>query len=263
MKIKWEIDRSSEVAAVIPTMDISSEMVQNIVNELDSLSVDSLLVENSGESFSFANSMNTGIEEILKRPFVKYVILSNDDVFNVVGLKEMIKAIEENRADYAQPFINGKSGTITFTSSLFKSMVNWGLRKRAPFYPIRIISMIRHINKTNKFMISAPAILWNKGIVGVQPFAVFRRELLERFRFDEKIVNGVEDDDLTYTLWKNHYRGITKGEWNVNHMSNSSFKKINTRSKTGGFYGNDQHIGKNWAYFSAKQLENSGVKEIK
>lgn len=263
MKIKWEIDRNREVAAVIPTMDISSEMVQNIVKELDSLCVDSLLVENSGESFSFANSMNIGIEEILKRPSVKYVILSNDDVSEVVGLKEMIEMIEENEADYAQPFINGKSGAIIFTTSLFRAMINWGLRKKAPFYPIRIIKMIRQINKTKKFMISAPAILWNKGVVGVQPFALFRRKLIERFRFDEKIINGVEDDDLTYTLWKNHYRGITKREWNVNHLSNSSFKKINTRSKTGGFYGNDQHVGKNWAYFSAKQLENSGVMETK
>lgn len=257
MRIKWEIDRNREVAAVIPTMNIASKTAENIVKELDLLNVDSLLVENSGESFSFANSMNTGIEEILKRPFIKYVILSNDDISDVIGLKEMIKVIEENSADYAQPCVNGKSVTMIFTTSLFRSMLNWGLKKRAPFYPVRIIKMIRLINKTKRFMISAPAILWKNGIVGVQPFAVFRRELLEKFRFDEKIVNGVEDDDLAYTLWRNHYRGITKREWNVKHKSNSSFKEINTRSKTGGFYGNDKHIGKNWAYFSAKHLENS------
>ena len=262
MRVKWELDRHREVAAVIPTMNIASKIAQNIVNELDSLNVDSLLVENSGESFSFANSMNTGIGEILKRPFIKYVILSNDDISEVVGLKEMTKMIEENSADYAQPFINGSSGTIIFTTSIFRSMINWGIIKRAPFYPVRIIKMIREINKTKKFMMSAPAILWNKGIVGVQPFAIFRRDLLEKFRFDEKIVNGVEDDDLTYTLWRNHYKGITKREWNVNHRSNSSFKEINTRSKTGGFYGNDQHIGKNWAYFSIKHLENSSLMEI-
>lgn len=255
MKIKWASDKSRESAAVIPTMDISSKIAQNIVNELDSLNVDSLLVENSGSSFSFANSMNSGIDEILKRPFVKYIILSNDDVSNIIGLSDMIKMIEENKADYTQPFINGHSGTIIFTSSLIRSMLNWGLKKRAPFYPVRIIRMIRQINKTKKFIISAPAILWNRGITGVQPFAVFRRELLEKFRFDEKIVNGVEDDDLTYTLWKNQYLGMTKQEWNVNHLPNSSFKKINPRSKTGGFYGNDQHIGRNWAYFSAKHLD--------
>ena len=261
MRIKWEIDRNREVAAVIPTMNVASKTTQNIVNELDSLNADSLLVENSGESFSFANSMNTGIEEILKRPFIKYVILSNDDISDIVGLEEMIKVIKENIADYAQPFGNGKSLTIIFTTSLFRSMLNWGFKKRAPFYPVRIIKMIRQINKTKKFMLSAPAILWKKGIVGVQPFAVFRRELLEKFRFDEKIVNGVEDHDLTFALWRNRYRGIAKREWNVNHRSNSSFKEVNKRSKTGGFYGNDQHIGKNWAYFSAKQLENPGFKE--
>ena len=262
MLIKWVFDRNRDVVAVIPTMEISSVISQNLAKELDSFNVDSLFVQNRGTTFSFANSMNQGINEVLKRPFVKYIILSNDDISKITGLEELLKALDEKKADYAQPFVNGQRGSLIFTSSVVRAMLNWGIRKRAPLYALRIISMIRKINKNKKFLISAPAIFKSKGIVRVQPFAVFKREILEKHRFDENLINGAEDDDFAYTLWKENYKGISKKEWGVVHASNLSFKQVNPKSKTGGFYGSDEQLGRNWAYFTVKHLLDPAKKKV-
>lgn len=254
MKVELKIDHNKGVVAIIPTISISQSKVKNLIGELSSYKVDSILIENSGPSFSFSNSMNIGIKEALKQKEVKYIILSNDDVSEIVGLDNMISYLEHNPVDYAHPYVNNKSPSIIFTGITIRAMLNWGLRSRAPFYAKSLIDGIKEQMPCKRFLIFAPAIRKSSKIVHVQPFGLFKKKVLEDHNFDENLVNGVEDLDLAFRLWKSGYTGTTRSNWRIKHDTSSSFKLLNKKTRLGSYYGDNSHIISNWVYFVKKNL---------
>lgn len=249
MKIEWVIMKARNAVAVIPTMDVDSQRVRLLVNELDHAGVDSLLVEDRLPEFSFSRSMNRGIEQALGRnPKPDIIILSNDDIFDIKGLDDMMEYVHIN-GGYAQPYVNGKRCSFVVTRSRIGYIFRYAVKRLAPFYALRHIRLF-HARIGSNY--PAPAILHGKHeIVCVQPFGVFKSESLETVKFNEEIVNGMEDDQFGYSLHVIHgFRGVTKREWNVHHSRGSSFRGKTRRMKA-SIYGSDEQFRRNFFIFDA------------
>ncbi len=252
MRVIEEAVKTSSVAAVIPTMDVNQTRVKRLASELDSIGVDVLFVEDSGPTFRFARSMNAGIKALLTRPHIKYIILSNDDVYAIKRFDEMLSALRQGKGSYAQPYVDGVRPSFVVTDSLPRLMVNYGIRKRAPFFALRLSKAARIYGGSKKALISAPTVLRRNEIISVQPFGLFDRKLLESELFDENFHNGVEDDDLAYRLHLRGFKGLTDPRWSISHAKGESFRLHNTRTGAGSYYGGDRQMGENWGYFNRK-----------
>ncbi len=244
--------KGSSVAAVIPTMDVNQTRVRRLASELDSTGVDVLFVEDSGPSFRFARSMNAGIKALLTRPHIRYILLSNDDICEIRGFDDMLGALREGKGSYAQPYVNGDRPSFVVTDSLPRLMVNYGIRKRAPFYALRLSKAARIHGGSKKPIIFSPAVLRRKEIISVQPFGLFDRKVLECEIFDENFHNGVEDIELAYRLHLRGFGGLTDVRWSISHAKGESFRLHNTRTGAGSYYGDDRQMGENWGYFNRK-----------
>ena len=255
MKIEWGRKSNSETAAVIPTADIKQARVQVLIKELAAAGVDSILVEDRLPEFRFSRSMNAGINELLKLENLRYIILSNDDICNIKGIRDMIARISEDENSYAQPYPNGKKPTFVVTRSRLRFVLNYALARRAPFHALRVMNGFHWLRKRRSFMMGAPAVLWDRdNIVGVQPFGIFNKSMLRNNKFDENFINGVEDDELGYRLKLAGARGITMPEWSVVHEANSSFKLATNGEKNqiGSYYITDEEMIRSAEYFYRK-----------
>ena len=63
-----------------------------------------------------------------------------------------------------------------------------------------------------------------KGYLNVQPLAFFQDNVLQEDRFDEGLVNGMEDCELAYRLYRKRIFGKTDRRWTVNHLNHYSFR---------------------------------------
>ena len=256
MKMEWADNKEREAAAVIPTADMSQERVADLVKELDEARVDALLVEDTLPAFSFSRSMNAGIREALMHDEVKCVVLSNDDVFNIVGMKEMVEWAMRS-GGYAAPTVNGEAGTFIVTRSKTAFIAAMGLKKKAPFYALRFIRTVSGIEGA---CYPRPAILGrSRAVLNVQPMSVISRELLMHEQFNEDIVNGLEDTELAVRLSRrcgHHWR--IDPEWRISHRGGASFKK--NRTRPGLFiYNDDRQFRHNFQVFV--DAVNPGIEE--
>ena len=234
MKVEWAIRRNRDVAAVIPTMDAQQQRVQSLIRELDSNGVDSLIVVDSGPEFRFSRSMNVGIRELLAGPYVKYILLSNDDVYDISSaFNGMIRALKDGNADYVTPYVNGGRPSRMFTRSVAKLVFSFGLRYHAPMHALRVFRAVRTYTSGIKPLFTAPPISIRNEVISVQPFSLFKREVLKEEMFDENFQNGVEDEELMYRLSAKGYTGRTNAAWNVHHMQGASFRTLQARMEIG------------------------------
>lgn len=252
MRLIDDVAKERNVAAVVPTMNVNLDRVRKLALELDSNGVDLLLVEDSGPLFSFSRSMNAGITALLTKPHVKYIVLSNDDVCNIQGFDNMLGALKEGKGDYAQPYANGIRPSMISTRSQLRLMLNFGLKKHAPFYALRIAGVARTYTNSQRPLFLAPSLSRRKEIISVQPFGLFSRKVLEHEMFDENFHNGMEDHDLAYRLHLHGYSGLTDADWNVFHAKGESFKSLYARSRTGSYYGGETQFAENLRYFIKK-----------
>ncbi len=252
MRVIEDAIKGSSVAAVIPTMDVNQTRARRLASELDSLGVDALFVEDSGPSFRFARSMNAGIKALLTRPHIRYIVLSNDDVYEIRDFDDMLNALREGKCSYTQPYVNGVRSSFVLMDSLPRLMLNYGIRNRAPFYALRLSKAARIYGGSKKPIISAPTVLRRNEIISVQPFGLFDRRVLQRELFDENFCNGVEDIELAYRLHLLGFKGLTDARWRISHVYGESFKSNNTRASAGSYYGDDRQMGENWGYFNRK-----------
>ena len=250
--IDW-CGKQREVAAVIPTMDVKLGRVANLASELDDENVDLLFVEDSGPEFRFARSMNAGIRTLLAKPHVKYILLSNDDVFEIhLAFRGMLDTLRLRCADYVSPYVNEKRPSRMFTRSVAKLVLSHGLRDHAPFYALRVARITKQYSGSAKLLFSAPALSARHEMISVQPFCLFNRIVLEHEMFDENFQNGVEDEELMWRLHQRGYTGLTREEWNICHVVGASFRTMHDRAEVGSYYGGVEQFGRNMAHFERK-----------
>ena len=256
--IDW-CGKEREVAAVVPTMDAKLGRVANLASELDDENVDLVFVEDSGPEFRFARSMNAGIRALLAKSHVKYILLSNDDVYNIhLAFSGMLGYLRLGFADYVSPYVNEKRPSRMFTRSVVKLVLGHGLRDRAPFYALRVARTTKKYSGAAKLLFSAPPLSSRNEVISVQPFCLFNRNVLEREMFDENFQNGVEDEELMWRLHERGYTGMTRGEWNVRHVVGASFRTLHDRAEVGSYYGGVEQFGRNMAHFEKKARDVSG-----
>ena len=118
----------------------------------------------------------------------------------------------------------------------------------APFYAMRFIKTVSGIEGA---CYPRPAILGRSGaVLNIQPMSVISRELLMAERFNEDIVNGLEDTELAVRLSRRcgHHWKIDP-EWHISHRGGASFKKDGTRP--GLFiYNDDRQFRHNFQVFA-------------
>lgn len=262
MKTIWVVQKSRKSVAVIPSMDVNSERVKSLANEFDKNEVDSIVVEDRLPEFRFSKSMNAGIQEALKYPDISTIVLSNDDVNNIKGLNEMINTVVTNktmmtRDIYAVPYVDGSPKIFYVTTSRLGFMWSHTLMNKAPFHAKRVLSGFGWTKNRKKFAMGAPAVKWQSDkIYSIQPFSVLSSSVLKRFMFDENFINGLEDDELGYRLWKNNIKGVTNPAWSIHHSSNVSFKEVRQgkKSNIGLCYSSDEEMVKSAEYFYDKHF---------
>jgi len=253
MKVEWTIRENRDAAAVIPTMDAQQQRVQSLIGELDSNGVDSLIVVDSGPEFRFSRSMNAGIRELLSEPHVKYILLSNDDVYDISSaFNGMIKVLRDGNTDYVTPYVNGGRPSRMITRSVAKLVLSHSLHNHAPFYALRVARLTKKHSGTAKPLFVAPALSATNEVISVQPFCLLNRNVLEREMFDENFRNGIEDEELMWRLHKRGYMGMTSREWNVRHVVGASLRRLYDVGEVESYYGGAEQFGWNMAYFSAK-----------
>ena len=253
MKIIWGIDRERSNAAVIPTRDVRQDMTMKLVEILDRGGVDSLLIEDSLPEFSFSKSMNRGIDEVIKKDYVKHIILSNDDINEITHLDEMISTLSENTNVYIHPFVNHSSPYVIVTGSPMIFLINNGIKNLSPFYSLNLILKLKWYGNRNKLWMGTPAFNFQSDkIVNVQPFGLFPADVLRDNRFDENFVNGVEDIEFAYRLNRKGIKGITNSRWNVTHKGAASFRKFKLTNGMAGNYSRDEETLKAMKYFRSK-----------
>ena len=253
MKVEWTIRENRDAAAVIPTMDAQQQRVQSLIRELDTNGVDSLVVVDSGPDFRFSRSMNAGIRELLSEPRVKYILLSNDDVYDISSaFNGMIRALKDGNADYVTPYVNGGRPSRMFTRSVAKLVFSFGLRYHAPMHALRVFRAVKAHANGAKPLFTAPPISIRNEVISVQPFSLFKREVLEEEMFDENFQNGVEDEELMYRLSVKGYMGHTNAAWNIHHVGGASFRTLHAKMEVGSYYGSVEQFCSNMGYFGAK-----------
>jgi len=238
MKIEYGCNKERESCAVIPTMDMHQLRVRELIMELDLYGVDSLLVEDRLPEFRFSRSMNAGIDKLIKDGHANVAVLSNDDISDIRGLDGMIELIGAEitfgKSAYAVPLINKQWRMSIVTTSRFEFVYNLARTRYAPFHAIRVMNGFGWIANRRHFALGVPALPRQSGhrrFAPVQPFAVFPLEVLKSYKFDENFVNGLEDDELGYRLWKDGISSITSSNWNVTHQSGASFRKAREGKK--------------------------------
>ncbi len=213
--------KGNKVIAVVPTADHTQDRVQRLQKELNAHKVDSILVENSGPTFSFSKSMNAGIKESLNHQ-PDCVILSNDDVWGIEGIDGMINYVLSHDKCYAQPYLNGRKPVVNVTTSPLKLFFSYTLARKAPFYAYKFTLGIMKL--TSGFALGIPSLIGN-GLVSVQPFGVFKASTLEDEMFDENFHIYVEDDEFAYRLSLKGIHGQTNPSWRIRHDGGTSLGK--------------------------------------
>ena len=243
---------NSLVVAVIPTVNPNSPKIKGLIKDLHSNEVDCIVVEESVENFSLSKCMNVGINHAIDLGIYKIVILSDDTIKNINGLKEMILYVWSNRDTYSTPFINGISMKITIISSPFQYTMHQSVQNKAPFFARKVVKTFNWKNRN--IAIGCPT-LFSNGMLSVLPFSVFDIDILRTFLFDEKIVNGFEDDEFTFRLNKSGIYGMTNKRWNVNTDALNNEENLNHKYVTLLKTHKIEQLIKNGEYFYRKYFK--------
>lgn len=240
-----------EITAVIPTIDHKQPMTQHLLSELESLGSDWICVEDSGPGFNFSKSMNKGIESALKREQVKFIILSNDDLHTVIGFEGMIKTLKEGKYGYVCPYLNGKFHAVHLSRSLLVDVMSATVAGGAPFYVLRQRRAAKKYISSSRYpIVSQKVFPMGRYAVQVQPFSIFRAEILEKDKFDEDFLKHRQDGELAIRLHLKGIIGLTSKDWNVTHLNHVSFN-LNPNEKNEESYRLDQRA-KDMAIFAEK-----------
>lgn len=224
MKRIWGSRTDSETVAVITTADASQGFVKKLTDELKGLKVDSIVIEDNTPEFVFSRSMNTGIKEALEHDY-KFIIASNDDIENIIGLEEIITCLKKDDRGYASPYINGVSPSQLVTQSPLQMLARFSLIQKAPIFAYKRLRFLKRILGKD-FVSPVPAFSFDKNkYVNSQPFCVFNSEVLRKEMFDENFVPiGMEDTELSFRLMLHGFHGYTNNRWNVTHFNTRTFK---------------------------------------
>ena len=241
-----------EITAVIPTIDHKQPMTQKLLTELESLGSDWVCIEDFGPGFNFSKSMNKGIETALSEESVKFIILSNDDLHSIVGFDEMLSTLrKEEDYGYVCPYLNGKFNAVHMTKSLFVDLASATLAGAAPFYVLRQRKAAkRYINGRNYPIVSQKVLPLGKYAVQVQPFSIFKADILRHDMFDEDFLKHRQDGELAIRLYLKGIKGKTSKKWNITHLNHVSFN-LNPEEKNKESYRLDQRA-KDMAVFAKK-----------
>lgn len=239
--------------AVIPTADASQRRVQVLLEELNQNTVDSIVVEDGSPTFSFSRSMNSGIAEALRHN-PDCIILSNDDVYELHGVADMIEFVLSNRDHYAQPYVNGKRLMVNFTTSPLGLFIGYTLSRRAPIYAYKFTRNLMKL--APRFAVAVPTIRRKKGVLSVQPFGVFRADTLEQAKFDENFRIFVEDSEFALRLNLNGIHGETRKEWKASHEGGATLGKGTSEEKM-------KLVAAGAAYFYEKYFKPGNRADIK
>jgi hypothetical protein len=249
MELKWIKKGENSIVVVMPTANTEQDFTQRAIKTFREMDYDILCVQDSGSEFSFAKSMNEGINEVLKNPEYLLIGLSNDDVYSdypVLTEAETGRALPHADVIFLKTDNHKRN---TYTSSTLHYLFNMTVLQKAPFHALRQLKYIKSHIKHKKFIIPIPSFIEMRC---VQPTAFFYRSILKEYRFDENLKNGVEDDDLMYRLLK---KGVTFAQGGtIHHITGASFKPLKQKDSN-NYYGNKTHLLDNIVYFSDKHTE--------
>lgn len=247
-------ETGKEIITVIPTIDHEQPMTQRILHELESLGSDWICVEDSGPGFNFSKSMNGGIEEALKNDKAKFIALSNDDLHTIVGFDDMIETLRQGNFGYVCPYLNGKFHAVHMSRSFVVDILSAAFGGGAPFYALRQRKAAKKYISTPRYPFVAHKVFpFGSYAVQVQPFSIFRAEILKQDRFDEEFLKHRQDGELAIRLKLKGILGKTSKKWNITHMNHVSFN-LNPDEKNKETYRLDQRA-KDMAVFAKKYSE--------
>ena len=242
--------RECNAIAVVPTMDAEGSHFVPLAGELTRLGIAIIAVEDRPPAFRFSRSMNRGISEALEYG-PDAIILSNDDVSNIVSLEGMIGTVRHYPDSYAVPYINSKRKAFIVATRRRQFVMAHTLANRAPFHALRVLSAFRG----RKWALGAPYAGFGDPILCVQPFAVFPADILREYQFDENFPNGLEDDELGYRMHKVGIQGLTNSRWKVDHEGGPSFRLARKKEKIGLYLCSDAEMVMSAEYFYRKHFE--------
>lgn len=244
----------SEITTVIPTIDHNQAMTRRLLSELEALGSDWICVEDSGPGFNFSKSMNRGIETALDDSRVKFIILTNDDLHTIVGFDGMINTLRNENFGYVCPYLNGKFHAVHLSRSLVVDVVSATLAGRAPFYVLMQRKAAKKYIKTTRYpIVSQKVFPIGKYAVQVQPFSIFRAEVLRNDKFDEDFLKHRQDGELAIRLYYKGILDMTSKAWNITHLNHVSFN-LNPNEKNEESYRLDQRA-RDMAIFAEKYRE--------
>lgn len=214
---------SGEVGIVVPTRDVHTEPFVDVVGPLSKLG-DVIAVVSSGPGFRFGVSVNEGIKAALKDGY-RRIGISNDDLRfpSLDRMREMISHAK-GEVGYTVPYVNGVRAGSGVSTNVAGWMYWEGMKNLAPGWAIQKLNRIRLLARIhsmpNPWIFTHP----RKGYLNVQPLAFFQDNVLQEDRFDEGLVNGMEDCELAYRLYRKRIFGKTDRRWTVNHLNHYSFR---------------------------------------
>ena len=223
-RVRWDLDK--QLVAVVPTADSSSKRAAIVEKFLNPIPV--LFVESRGQYFNFAASLNRGIEEALKSN-PDWILYTNDDMLQVDSIQSVLKLVNSSvSADFLLSKGRVKDGIWVGTATMSGILPSIGpeiwftaLYKtiQAREDRMKAAALLRKYNHTGLEVVGSPGgikghnvftrvfdrFLSSRGEVfyNFHDFALFRRRVFSKLKFDSVFINGMEDAAFSLQLARN------------------------------------------------------------
>lgn len=206
----FQQDGNHDITVVIPTRDHRSELAENCAtNVFHGLQL--LFVESGNtKDFNYAQNVNWGIKKALEFD-PKWIVVSNDDVIKADPVSKLTKLIGEIEPNSVKTVFTLHPGAYhsVYHSICERNAFNLTLGPKVSEFERKVIALekkfrVRWVHSPPTF----PFRLFYRSIhefLLTVSFSIFSSDFIRQVDgslFDETYINGVEDIDLSYNLFK-------------------------------------------------------------
>ena len=217
-----EVEGSTEIIVVIPTIDVDGQYAKNCKDNIFK-GLHIIFVESGYDNFyyNYAHNCNAGIKKALEyNP--KWIIVSNDDmnkIDDIDVLTDFLKEKDPDDVSIVYPLKNEKHSVdtrLTYMGFTFKTVA---LFRDITFSGIKYYNILRKKQVLQKKFNCTLITIRNKKyfkilgkpkdtfFVGGALYICGRSLFLNNgITFDDTYINGLEDSDISYTIFHNKIR---------------------------------------------------------
>jgi len=221
-----EVDGDKDIIVVIPTADFNGKYARECRDNIFK-GLHMVFVESGGKGnfyFNYAHNCNVGIKKAMEyNP--KWVVVSNDDMYKIDSINILITELSEiSMSDVAVVFSSNPVRwhsykiAITYDKSIVHDLYNLILELISGNILYQRIKenirksynvKLKHINCLSPLDKIIRKVLFRnaKCFLNIGDFSIFSGNFIsmrEGSLFDETYINGVEDFDLSYSLYTNN-----------------------------------------------------------